>query len=133
MLKAKLVRVKSKLRSTECVVFSLRKSKPFGYNSGSVYSIPVVAHEVADVVGLDEGVDLLLLLGVGEHVVGEAGDVEEVADGRVDGVRVLHHLAVLDAAHVDEVGRGADVGLAQGCKNRINSLLLRLGLEVGFE
>ena len=36
VLKAKLFRVKSKLRSTERVVFSLRKSKPSGYNSGSV-------------------------------------------------------------------------------------------------
>ena len=38
-MKTKLVRVKRKLRSTECIVFSLRKSKPFGYNSGSVLGI----------------------------------------------------------------------------------------------
>ena len=39
VLKTKLVRVKRKLRSTECIVFSLRKSKPFGYNSGNVFGM----------------------------------------------------------------------------------------------
>ena len=46
VLKTKLVRVKRKLRSTECIVFSLRKSKPFGYNSGSVFIFSVLFQDL---------------------------------------------------------------------------------------